>query len=386
MTTASLKQCMRVVAGNAYRFVLMLAYCFVAVPMHADEHYPPFSWDRVPVYAHVGKASDDFTDKELDFLAKHFDFITIEKGQAVRKHGNTEDGFIAAARGIKQRNPDAKVIFYWNGFLDITRYKAQKDFPKDGHLIDRNGKPVLVRERVRTYDLRREDVRTWWTDVATQAVHNGLADGIFIDALPKVAARIRRRELGRPGHEALQDGLAAMLRETRRKLGPNKLMIYNGMRGGEGTEHLPTTDGAMIEHFDSFTSATKEKIVKDLDAMREAARDGKIVILKAWPGFSWLDGDTMKLPREKRVELAQKNITFPLACFLVAAEQNCYFCYTWGYQEQHGTLEWYPEFDKPLGPPQGDAVKDGWTYTRAFEHANVFVDLQRRTARIDWNN
>lgn len=31
------------------------------------------------MYAHVGKTSDDFTPEQLDFLAKHFDFITIEK-------------------------------------------------------------------------------------------------------------------------------------------------------------------------------------------------------------------------------------------------------------------------------------------------------------------
>jgi hypothetical protein len=52
-------------------------------------HFPPFSWDRVPVYAHVGKASGDFTPEELDFLATHFDFITIEKHQASHQHGNT---------------------------------------------------------------------------------------------------------------------------------------------------------------------------------------------------------------------------------------------------------------------------------------------------------
>lgn len=369
-------------AAAIYVLILILAQ-----PCLADQEsraMPPFSWDRVPVYAHVGKSSDDFTDKELDFLANQFDFITIEKGQAVRKHGNTEDGFIAAARGIKQRNPEAKVLFYWNGFLEITPYKARSNFPENGHLLDRKGQPVLVRERVRTYDLRREDVRTWWSDVAAKAVRDGDADGIFIDALPKVAANIRRRELGQQGHQALKDGLAAMLHETRRKLGPNSLMIYNGMRGGEGTEHLPTTDGVMIEHFDSFSSATKEKIAKDLDAMRDAAKEGKIVILKAWPGFSWLDSDAMKTPREQRVELVRKNLTFPLACFLVAAERNCYLCYTWGYQEEHGTFEWYPEFDKPLGPPQGEATREGWTYQRDFEHASVFVDLEKRTARIDW--
>lgn len=68
----------------------------------------------------------------------------------------------------------------------------------------------------------------------------------------------------------------------------------------------------------------------------------------------------------------------------MAAETNSYFCYTWGYREMHGTFDWYPELDKPLGPPQGNAVRDGWTYRREFKHASVFVDLEKKTARIDW--
>lgn len=92
----------------------------------------------------------------------------------------------------------------------------------------------------------------------------------------------------------------------------------------------------------------------------------------------------MKKPHDELAGLAGARLTFPLACFLVAAEPNCYFCYTWGYREADGTFDWYPEFDKPLGPPQGEARRTGWTYQRAFAHAAVFVDLERQTARIDW--
>lgn len=81
---------------------------------------------------------------------------------------------------------------------------------------------------------------------------------------------------------------------------------------------------------------------------------------------------------------AKERITFPLACSLVAAQPHSYFCYTWGDREKLGTSDWYPEFDKPLGPPKDDATRKGWTYRREFEHASVFVDLEKRTARIDW--
>ena len=77
-------------------------------------------------------------------------------------------------------------------------------------------------------------------------------------------------------------------------------------------------------------------------------------------------------------------ITFPLACFLVAAERNSYFCYKWGWLGEHGSYDWYPELDKPVGPPKVEAERDGWTYRREFEHAKVVVDLENKEAQIDW--
>lgn len=343
-----------------------------------------FSWDRVPVYAHVGKSSDDFTAEEVEFLADHFDLIAIEKAQAARKRKSVEEGIAVAARQIKKRNPEAKVLFYWNSFLQYSKFEANGSFPEGGHLKDREGEPVKVRTILPTYDLSQEAVREWWSDVAAKAVKDGGCDGIFADALLQVTAEGKRRQLGEERYVALNEGLLAMMEETRRKLGPEKLVLYNGLRGERGKEFLPSTNGAMIEHFGHFSGKGKEKMAADLEAMQAAAKAGKIVCLKAWPGFDWLDKEMMRKPHEELVRLARERVTFPLACFLVAAERNCYFCYTWGYTEKHGTFDWYPEFDRKLGPPKGGAKRVGWVYEREFAHASVVVDLEGETARIDW--
>ena len=47
--------------------------------------YPEFSWDTVPLYAHLGKSEDDFTDEEIRFLADHFTIAAIEKAQAIKE-------------------------------------------------------------------------------------------------------------------------------------------------------------------------------------------------------------------------------------------------------------------------------------------------------------
>ena len=140
----------------------------------------------------------------------------------------------------------------------------------------------------------------------------------------------------------------------------------------------------MIEHVAHFGSASKEDIAADLETVKIAGRKGKLVVVKAWPGFTWLDKEMMQRPHAELAKLAAERLTFPLACFLVAAQPQSYFCYTWGYRENQGAFDWYPEFDRPLGPPRGEAKREGWKFTREFQHATIFVNLEQLTARIDW--
>ena len=329
--------------------------------MHANDALPPFSWDRVPVYAHVGKASDDFTPEELDFLAEHFAFITIEKGQAARKYGNADEGFAVAAREIKKRAPTAKVLFYWNASLDSSDvrwgYKAAKTLPADGHLKDSAGKQVLRRKTVPNYDQRRPEVRAWWSDAAANAVNEHGADGIFADAMSDPPAA-NLKTLDEQTVIDLRNARLAMLEETRRKIGCGKLIVYNGLMRENREKLMRVADGAMHERFGHFSNgSSKEQIVEAIEAIQTTGRDGRIVLVKAWPGFSYREREMMKKPRAELVRLAKERITFPLACFLIAAQRNSFFCYTWGYREMLGTFDWYPEFDKPLGPPRGDATR-----------------------------
>jgi hypothetical protein len=118
--------------------------------------------------------------------------------------------------------------------------------------------------------------------------------------------------------------------------------------------------------------------------MEKAGKSGKIVVFKGWPGYAWIDKDFMAKPFIEKQNISKKNITFPLASFLAGAQENAYFIYNWGYRFKHGALDWYPEFDKPLGKPLHDMQVRGWELTRDFEHAFIWVNLETKVAKIDW--
>jgi hypothetical protein len=197
----------------------------------------------------------------------------------------------------------------------------------------------------------------------------------------------------------LEQGMFAMLREAKQKMGKDSIILLNPLHGPKngqkqeealGWRYLDVVDGAMVDDFDRAANIiarrqSKVYIADTIKTMSAAARRGEIVVFKAWPGFTWWsDKELMKKSHAEQVAVSVKNLEFPLACFLIGTGEHCYFCYTWGWLPEYGTFDWYPDFDRPLGAPKGDAVQTDWTFPRDFEHASVFVDLENRIGKIDW--
>lgn len=353
-----------------------------------------FSWDTVPLYAHFG-ARRGMTDVEVRFIASHYDFITLEKFHGANPHGGvSEPGTFADTARIKAINPDAKVLFYWNLLLDYPAYEASKTRvnDKDWFLKTLDGKLHYKRGTLKRYDLSNADWRKWWVGVAKKSLAAGKMDGLFIDAIPQISLqpKERIREWGAEKYTAVERGIGQTLNDLQQALGPDKITIYNGIRsvpGGwshGGTKYLNNASGIITEHFNMFNSTGPTQIAADLARMSTAAKAGKIVIFKAWPGFSWLDKPAMKLPLAALKQRARDNISFPLAAFLIVAQEQSYFNYTWGYRETHGAFDWYPEFDKPLGQPLNDATQSGYEYRRNFKRASVYLNIKDKTAKITW--
>ena len=377
---------------RAFAFFSVLA-CALTSVRAADATAPAaavrltgFTWDRVPLNLHFGKRTADLTEDEIDFVARHSNLIALEKSHGVSAHGSTEAGIADSARRIVQRNPRARVLFYFNAFINWQGYDAFKTYRPEWTLRTSAGEVVTHNSGTPRPDPSNADFREWWSEVVAQANRTAPLGGVFVDALPQALSPALAKQVGDAKANAIVAGLREMLALTKRKLGPDRVVLVNGLRGNDYRELLnwEGIDGLMIEHFGHFKNDSPDDIKADLDSVALAAAKGKFVVVKGWPGFNFTERDMMQRPRAELLKLAREAITFPLACFLVAARPGSHFCYSWGYVHNQGMLDSYPELDRPLGPPKADATWSGLTATREFTHASVTVDLATKRARIDW--
>ena len=357
--------------------------------------YPEFSWDRIPLYMHIRKATS-YTDEEIAFLAK-FPLITFEKANGHQDHGSVEAGTLIAARAVKKLNPNAKILYYRNVIVHYGGYAANEGIEQipGALLLDEKGSTKLVRNRVEAYDLSNSDLRAWWVDTCSSMTADPAIDGIFLDGnIKALESGYLARQIGAAKKKQTMDGYHLMMKQTREAIGPNSLMIANILRArfaSAGLEYLDYFDGSYLEGFfhNVGGASYEEYVAKGIDAMQKAARQGKIIAFST--GFAApRNASTMGIDEghatvESHAQ-ARARLTYPLAIFLVCAEKHSYFRIHEGYSanENDRWMRWFPEYDRPLGPPRGPAKKDGYRYSRSFRHATVQLDIQKRTASIQW--
>jgi hypothetical protein len=380
---------------------LTLAWIF---PVQAErtsavERLPAFSWDRLPRYMHIRKESA-FTADELRYLAS-FPLVTFEKYTGNKDSGSPEAGTLAAARAVKAINPATKVLYYRNVIVHYGGYAADAALTNvpNAFLVGRNGSDKLVRGRVPAYDLANPKVRDWWVANAKQVCADPAIDGLFLDGNVKVLEpSYLLGEIGKAKKESVLDGYTAMMEATRRALGPEKLMLANVLRArfpDSGMGRLRAFDGSYIEAFETTVGKipVKDYVAKGITAFQEAARQGAVIAFTAGLGEESGDAGKANEARTDEIRTAPKKedvsdhrFQYLLALFLICAEKHSYFFAHDGYDAKNST-QWRkprPEFERPLGAPKGPAVRAGYTYTREFEHVSVFVDIEQKTARIDW--
>ena len=100
----------------------------LAQKKESNKGFPEFSWDTMPLYMHLRKATK-FTKKEIKYLSK-YPLITFEKTTGSTSYGSTELGTLEAAKKGKKINPDAKILYYKNVVINWGGYKEDASFLK----------------------------------------------------------------------------------------------------------------------------------------------------------------------------------------------------------------------------------------------------------------
>ena len=151
-----------------------LILLFLAPWLWANGGAVPFSWDRVPLYAHVA-IGEGFEQAQYEFLADHYQLITFTGGP---KKTAVEPVIADAVRILKKRNPDVRVLAYWCAETPRGHYRElNQRFPQDGFIqpAPKDG------GRKHCFDLSKPKVRSWWADSAARLVNEYDCDGIFVD-------------------------------------------------------------------------------------------------------------------------------------------------------------------------------------------------------------
>jgi hypothetical protein len=372
--------------------------------------FPPVSWEVVPRNFHADNEKGTFTKEQVAWIAANHRLICLEKKHGFGKYGNSQDAFTIDAARIKAKNPHARVLFYVNTIIAYRFFKEDGDLKKNpqwlvhdkkGNLVEKKhwrlvgegGKEPrqLVGTGTNYLDIRKPEVRDWLTDIAAKMCAGGGADGIFLDGSSQATGKSTLGAMtSAAGKEEFRQAMLLMLGLFRKKLGPDKIMLLNGADAGEETadvaQYGKLCDGIYMEPFLGYKERTREIAAEHIRTLEEFGAQGKMVVAKGWPDRMEVCHQIYpKKAQGEKERLAKANIGYPLACFLLGAGNHAYFAYSWWYDEKDGWLLEYPELQRPLGRPLGACVKDGWRYTRAFEHAKVSADLEAGTANIAWD-
>mmetsp|Transcript_38536 Transcript_38536/g.43169 ORF Transcript_38536/g.43169 Transcript_38536/m.43169 type:complete len:1130 (+) Transcript_38536:207-3596(+) len=339
-----------------------------------SSRFPEYSWENVSRWTNARK-NTVYTDIELDILANN---NAIVKVASLAGYATLEEGTIATAKVLREKNENLKIFCYWNSFVYWGTYRASDTFNKNNWLrYDNTGKLLNIGtngvDRY-VYNHDKSGMREWWKKTAVDLVSETVFDGIFID---KTA----------DPRDEMTDGHRQMITELANELPSDKVYIGNALRQmsmNGARDRLSYMDGSYMENWTQgiVSQEMSEIVTVSIQLAREALSKQKMVW---WTSGPWRCG----WPCDVNEQEFREGIDMPLAIFLMIAEPNAYFNYQKETLVQPDAWKWdsssLPEFGKDLGAPKGPPIKVGNTFVRHFEYLTVELDMDAETAVLNWH-
>lgn len=360
---------------------------------------PEFSWDTMPLYMHLRKATA-FTNEEINYLAK-YPLITFEKTTGSRAYGSTEEGTIQAAKAVKKINPNTKILYYKNVVINWEGYKGDESFLKknpDALLFNANGEKALMpNKRTGFFDISKDYVRSHWLKNVDDVTSSPYIDGVFMDANIKVLVPVFfNSRVGENKQKEIMSGYFTMMEDLNTQLGDKNILLANILRvrpefKDVGREYLKYFDGSYLEGFEheNFGMTYENYLAKGIEAVQKSAREGKVIAMSMGIGKALKNAasgiDDVRKKINKEDDLTER-LDYILAIFLVCAEKYSYVYPHDGYGINKSSvwLKTFPQYKSKLGVPKGPANKEGYVYTRSFEHLDVWLDIKNKKAKLNW--
>ena len=89
------------------------------------------------------------------------------------------------------------------------------------------------------------------------------------------------------------------------------------------------------------------------------------------------------------IDIIREEIQLPLAYHLITMAPYSYFSFqvtkSGGPELLWNTKPYIEEFRNPLGKPLGPPVKDGYIFTRSFEHLDVWLNVETEECKLTWD-
>ena len=357
------------------------------------DYYPKFSWDTTPMYFMFGDTHRLLTPEEVDSIAAGLIFSALKSRMDAKYWVPPNWAPSTRSPRLRKSNPKPKCCSTFNSAYawPFTSYNEAFTRKKiDAHpelkkflIVDPETGELAHRNNIFCFDVLNAEFRQWWVDTVAKGVAQSGSDGVFIDQMHGFSwlRSAQSREV--------QQAMGAMMGALKKKMGPNKILVGNNAHQKSAKHVFPVIDASMFEHYNEKL-LSKERLLRDWKDMLKIAKAGKISIFRIGVEAEQAAGQNHTKSKREQSEmaaLADEKLEYYLACYLIGAQPYSYFQYGWGWSLSSGSLHDFPLLHKPLGPPKGAykrITRKGWQFTREFEHASVWVDLETKDAKIQW--
>ena len=313
-------------------------------------------WLKTRIYGHTYE-SGGFSTAQYNWIRDHHELFCFEKTHLRAVYGNPSHEYTSMldAAVLVDNNPRCKPITIYSIGGDYHEWfesEAEIYVTNPELFIWSGGESVSL-------NINANGFEDWYVETTNNLVDNSELEGIFIDG-------VEGNYIDGNGDEAKaifdrMHGISIMNGFNPDPNNPGTLRA--------GPDYLDHCAGVFVDSWFRRNCDTKE-IARTLVDACIAIPANKILILFCGNNNDGIWGT---------------DHTFSHAGYLIVANENTYYRWTGdGLWEPASMMEYHSDFDKEMGAPLGKATKNGYAYTRVFEHCTVTLNLDNKTSNIEW--